>query len=222
MHCYADLPSSPAGDDAQGDGGRGWDDQDNPDPTVERDPDPSAEAVGSDWSPEPRGDPAASGTRDAAGAADGVGAGTGTGTGSGTGSDDGLLDPDGIVDNGLTVLVAIAGGVVVGVVGTTELLLMTGSAWALPVGLFAWLGSTAYLSRRRTVQGAVAHTGYAVAAVLVAIPFVAWSPTLEAGSLGDRAGFFAAALVVVALPAAVAGAVGYVASRFVPESAGGR
>ena len=139
-------------------------------------------------------------------------------TGGGSGE---LLDDDGLVDNTLTVLVGIAGGIVVGLVGTGVLLAVTGSASALLFGLLAWLGSTAYLVRRRTVQGAVSKAGYAVAVVLLAVPFVAVSPVVDVeGGLEGRVGGFVVLLVLVAVPAGIAAVVGFVASRFVPGSGG--
>jgi hypothetical protein len=140
--------------------------------------------------------------------------------GSGTGSGE-LLDDDGLVDNTLTVLVGIAGGIVVGLVGTGVLLAVTGSGAALLFGLLAWLGSTAYLVRRRTVQGAVSKAGYAVAVVLLSVPFVAISPVVDVeGGLEGRVGGFVVLLVLVAVPAGIAAVVGFVASRFVPGRAG--
>jgi len=131
-----------------------------------------------------------------------------------------LLDPDGLVDDTLTVLVGLAGGVVVGVVGTVVLVVVTESGWSLLFGLVAWLGSTAYLVRRRTVQGAIAKSGYAVALVLVLVPVVAFSPFVSIdGGLGERGGTFVALLLFVAVPATVAAAIGWVASRFVPAEA---
>jgi hypothetical protein len=136
------------------------------------------------------------------------------GTGSGSGE---LLDDDGLVDDTLTVLVGIVGGIVVGVVGTGVLLAVTGSGSALLFGLLAWLGSTAYLVRRRTVQGAVSKAGYAVAVVLLSVPLVAISPVVDVeGGLEGRIGGFVVLLVFVAVPAGIAAVVGFVASRFVP------
>jgi hypothetical protein len=130
-----------------------------------------------------------------------------------------LLAPDGVVDDTLTVLVGIVGGVVVGIVGTTVLVAVTGSGWALPFGVAAWLGATAYLVRRRTVQGAVSKTGYAVAAVLLLVPVVALSPVVQIdGGIEQRGGLFVVLLVFVAIPAVVAAAIGWVAGRFVPGS----
>ena len=127
-----------------------------------------------------------------------------------------LLDPDGLVDNGLTVVVGTVGGVLVGVVAGVVLLVATESLWALGAGLVAWLGSTAYLARRRTVQGALSQAGYAVAATLLLVPVLAFSPAVSAEG-GSRAGLFLVLLVFAAVPAAVAAAVGVVAGRFVPD-----
>lgn len=129
-----------------------------------------------------------------------------------------LLDPDGLVDNTLTVLVGIGGGVVVGVVGTVVLLLATGSGWALLFGLAAWLGSTAYLVRRRTVQAAASRTGYAVAVVLLLVPVVALSPAASIdGGLEERGGLFFLLFVFVLVPAGIAAALGWAASWFIPD-----
>jgi hypothetical protein len=131
-----------------------------------------------------------------------------------------ILDPDGFVDNTLTVLVGIAGGIVVGLVGTVVLVALTASPWALLFGLVAWLGATAHLVRRRTVQGAVARTGYTVAVVLLVVPVVAFSPALSVeGGIAGRGESLLALSLVVAVPAGVAAAIGWIASRFVPDQA---
>lgn len=130
-----------------------------------------------------------------------------------------LLDPEGIVDNTLTIVVGIAAGVVVGVILTIELLAMTGSPWALPVGVVGWLGATAYLVRHRTVQGAVAASGYAIALVLLVIPVVAFSPIANMdGGLAERSGLFLALATFVVVPVMVAALLGWVASQFVPQT----
>jgi hypothetical protein len=132
-----------------------------------------------------------------------------------------LLAPDGLVDDTLTVAVGIVGGLIVGVVGTVVLGLLTESAWALPFGLVTWLGATAYLVRRRTVQAAVAKSGYAVAAVLLLVPVIALSPTVSIdGGSGNRGGAFLTLLVFVSVPAGVAAFIGWIASQFVPDVTG--
>jgi len=132
-----------------------------------------------------------------------------------------LLDPDGLVDNSLTVLVGVAGGIVVGLLGTIVFAIVSTSAWALPFGFVAWLGSTAYLVRRSTVQGAVAKSGYAVAVVLLLVPFVTLSPFLSVeGGLVGRAQSFVILLVFVAIPAGISAIVGFLAAQFVPDELG--
>ncbi|SDZ79555.1 hypothetical protein SAMN04488065_0373 [Haloplanus vescus] len=140
---------------------------------------------------------------------------------TGGGNADGLLAPDSVVDDTLTALVGIVGGLVVGVVGTVVLGAVTGSGMAIPFGIVAWLGATAYLVRRRTVQDAISKSGYAVAAVLLCVPVIALSPFLPVdGGLGERGGLFVVLLFFVGAPAAIAILVGLVASRFVPDDAG--
>lgn len=132
-----------------------------------------------------------------------------------------LLAPDGFVDNTLTVVVGIVGGFIVGVVGSVVFGILTESLWSLVFGLVTWLGATAYLVRRRTVQAAVAKGGYAVAIVLLLVPVVALSPTVSLnGGLGERGGVFLTLLVFIGIPAGLAAAVGWLASRFVPPGAG--
>jgi len=191
MHCSTDLTDELEADDADDDGA--WDGTE-----------PSA-----------AGDGVASGAEQTSAPAGAADASTSAG-------DDKLLADDGLVDNTLTVVVGIVGGIVVGLVGTTVLLIVTESALAVVFGLLAWLGSTAYLVRRRTVQGAVSKGAYAVAVVLLVVPLVALSPVVGVdGGVGERGGLFVVLLVFVAVPAGFAAVVGFVASRFVPDEAGG-
>ncbi|PSQ02916.1 hypothetical protein BRC94_00390 [Halobacteriales archaeon QS_5_70_17] len=188
MHCSADLTEERSAADADGDGA--WD----------------------------RTGPSVSGPADAAvdASTDASGVDRAPGAGDTGGRTDRLLAPDGLVDDTLTVLVGIAGGIAVGLVGTVVLLVATGSGWAVAFGVTAWLVATAYLVRRRTVQAAVAKSGYAVAAVLLSVPVIALSPVVEVdGGLEERGGLFLVLLVGVAVPAAVAAAVGWIAGRFV-------
>jgi len=211
MHCSADLTAERAAADADGDGV--WDEAEAETGT---DGATTSSAAPSRESSAGIDDLASYGRRigDTLG-----GAVTGATGGKRAG---GLLAPDGIVDDALTVLVGVVGGLVVGVVGTVVLGLITGSGWAVPFGLAAWLGATAYLVRRRTVQGAVAKSGYAVAVVLLCVPVIALSPALPVdGGLGERGGLFVVLLVFVVVPAGVAAAAGLVASRFVPDDADG-
>jgi len=131
--------------------------------------------------------------------------------------DGGLLDPSGLVDNTLTVMVGLGGGLVVGFIGTAVLMAVTESLWAFPVGILVWLLATAYLVRRRTVQGAIAKAAYGVALVLVSIPLVAFSPG-GGGDLAGRITEFGELLLIVAIPTGIAAGVGFLVSRFVPET----
>lgn len=136
------------------------------------------------------------------------------------GSSEGLLSPDGLLDNTLTVVVGIVGGLVVGIIGTVVLAIVTGSGWALLFGLVAWLGATAHLVRRRTVQGAISRSGYAVAVVLLLVPVIALSPVVGIdGGLGGRGSLFFVLLLFVAVPAGIAAVIGWVASQFIPVDA---
>lgn len=197
MHCSADLTDEQAAADADSD--ESWD----------RTEAASADASG--------GGATASGTDDTA---TGLGRIAAEAVSDGTKETNGdqLLAPDGLVDDTLTVAVGIAGGIVIGLVGTVVLGIVTESGWAVAFGMVAWLGATAYLVRRRTVQAAVAKSGYGIALVLLSVPVIAFSPlTSVDGGLGERGGLFVVLLVFVAVPAGVAAAVGWIASRFVPE-----
>ncbi len=195
MHCSADLTEERAAADADGD--RVWD-QASPESTVtERTSSGSGDTVTAARGA-PRDDTSATGKHV-----------------------EQLLDPDGLADNILTVMVGIAGGIVVGVIGTIVLGTVTGSGWAILFGLIAWLGATAYLVRRRTVQEAVAKSAYATAIVLLLVPVIALSPFVSVdGGIGERGGLFVVLLVFVAVPAGIAAAVGWLASRFIPAEAG--
>lgn len=129
-----------------------------------------------------------------------------------------VLDPDGTVDTLLTIAVGIGGGLVVGLLGMIVLGALTGSGWAVPFGVLVWLGATVYIGRQRSVQGAIAKTGFATAGALALIPLWAVSPFGGAeGGLLERAGLFVTMFVGVAVPAGFAAGVGWIASRFTPE-----
>lgn len=245
MHCQTDLTGDGYGaDNGTDDSGadRGWDDSDDTswadqtDPTdaLLGDDEPSADdgiGDGTERRPNTASDPTA--TADPATAqgptTTGGQAGPGGGTtspggtpGAGTAREEdtsgGVLDPDGIVDNTLTVIVGIAGGIVIGLVGTFTLFAMTGSGYSILLGFLVWVASTAHLVRRRTVQGAVSRSAYGVAIVLLLIPLVFLSPLISVdGGIDDRIGGFVAALIGVAIPAGFAAVVGWIAGRFVPE-----
>jgi len=198
MHCSADLTEQREAADANDDGV--WD---GAEVAEYGEPDPPAGSAAADSS--------TSGLSPAGSRS------TGTDARASTPADEQLLHPDGFVDNALTVVVGILAGIVVGLVGTVVLTILTGSALGLLFGFVAWLGSTAYLVRRRTVQGAIAHGAYAVAVVFLLVPFVAVSPfvSVDGGVVGRLQGFLVL-LLFMAVPAGIAGAVGFVASRFVP------
>ena len=194
MHCSADLSDEQAAADTN--------DDDAWDGTVRSD----------------EGDPSAGDEGDASPTYDPLEEGDDADAAVSTDADGQLLDPDGIVDNTLTVVVGVLGGIVVGIVATITLAIVTESLWGVLLGIVAWLGSTGYLVRRRTVQGAVEKSGYAAAVVLLLIPLVAFSPLASVeGGLTGRGTFFLAALVAVSVPAVIAAVVGWVAGRFAPD-----
>lgn len=212
MHCYEDLPEGWAGSGAGDDGG--------------------SSDLGSSLDAATDADPAGTGgattdeTADWADSADSDGGGEAVDASEALGeaadgvtdqvSDGPLLDPEGIADNVLTVLVAIVGSVVIGFVGFFVLVVLTESAWSLPVGILAWLGGLAYLARQYSVQETIAKTFYGVAAVLLAVPLMSLSPGLNE-PIGDRATLFGVLLVTVAVPALVSAGVGYALLSFAPE-----
>jgi len=195
MHCSADLTDEQAAADADSD--ESWD---------------RTEAASADA---PGGEGTASGAGDAATDLGRTVAET-VADGTREANSGQLLAPDGLVDDTLTAAVGIAGGIVIGLVGTVVLGIVTGSGWAVAFGVVAWLGATAYLVRRRTVQAAVAKSGYGIALVLLSVPVIAFSPFASVDG-----GLFVVLLVFVAVPAGIAAAVGWIASRFVPEDGGG-
>jgi len=152
------------------------------------------------------------------GAADTTTDGTVTDGRTGTGTEDQVLDPDGIVDNSLTVIVGIVGGIIIGFVATLVLAFLTDGTLAV-LGIGAWLVSTAHLVRQRTVQSAVSRGAYGVAIVLLLMPLIPLSPFVEMDGSGRAVGFVFL-LIFFGFFAAVAAAIGYVASRFVPKEPG--
>lgn len=125
------------------------------------------------------------------------------------------LDPEGVMDDTLTVIVGILGGLIIGVVGTIVLIFLTESAWGAAFGFAVWLGATAYLVRRRYLMDAVSKTAYGIAVVLLAVPAIA---VVFEGDLAARAGGFFVLLVLVAIPAGISAAIGWFASRYVPDT----
>lgn len=131
-----------------------------------------------------------------------------------------VLDPEGIVDNTLTVIVGIVAGLVIGMISMIMLGVATDSGWGVLLGFVAWLGSTAHLVRRYTVQGAISHAGYALAIVLALIPFIA---ALAGGpGIEDRLSNLFAALMFVSIPAVISAVVGLIAGKIAPEKSGGK
>ena len=116
-------------------------------------------------------------------------------------------------------VVGIAGGIIIGLVGTLLLLILTESAWAVPLGIVAWLAATAYLVRRRTVQGAISRGAYGVSLVLLLFPLIALSPAMDGGP-ETRGGALLGLLLFVSVPAGIAAAVGWIASRFARSESG--
>ncbi|MFC7228527.1 zinc ribbon domain-containing protein [Salinirubellus salinus] len=142
---------------------------------------------------------------------------TGPTSTDGRDGDDGpLLDPDGAVDDSLTVVVGVVGGLVVGLVATFALLFF--DAGLALLGVVVWVGATVYLVRRRTVQAAVSKAAYGVALVLLLVPLIPLSPAVETSTGGDRVVGAVVLTVLVGVPALVAAGVGYLASRYVPDS----
>jgi hypothetical protein len=202
MHCSADLTDEQAAADADDDGL--WD-------SVE-----SSVASG-EGAPSDAGEDGVGATGDADREA--TGATTETPSFDEAAGGGQLLDPDGIVDDSLTVVVGIAGGLVIGIVGTVVLAAATGSLWAIAFGFLAWLAATAYLVRHRTVQGAISRSAYGVSIVLLLVPVVALSP-LMGGGPEERGGAFVGLFLTVLVPAGITAAIGWIASRFVPNEAG--
>jgi len=138
-------------------------------------------------------------------------------TASRSDADGALLDPESVVDDTLTAVAGIVAGVVIGIVATFALLFASANAVVgLGLGLVAWLGSTAYLVRRRSVVGAISRGAYGVAIVLLLVPLVMLSPAVDGAGVSDRVVGFLSLLVGVGIPAGIAAAVGFVVSRFDP------
>lgn len=125
------------------------------------------------------------------------------------------LDPEGVMDNTLTVMVGILGGLIIGIIGTVVLLFLTQSAWGAAFGFVAWLGATAYLVRRRYLMDTVSKTAYGITAVLLLVPAIA---VVFEGNLAARGMGFFVLLLIVAIPAGIAAAIGWYTARYVPNT----
>mgnify|MGYP000462914412 FL=1 len=115
------------------------------------------------------GSTASGGSDDGSTASGGAGGGSTASRGAEAGTADdsgGLLDPDGLLDNSLTVVVGIGAGIVIGLISLFVFGIAFGGTGVL-LAFVAWLGSTAYLARRRTVFDAVRDGAFGLAAVLV-------------------------------------------------------
>jgi len=124
---------------------------------------------------------------------------------------DAWLAPDGWLDNSLTIVIAIVAGLFVGPLALFVVGALTESIWALPVGLVAWIGSTVYFARQRTVYGAVRGGCYTVAGLFVVLP-----PAVAiagSGGLAGRVGAFIAFEIFALFFAVPLFAVGKVASH---------
>jgi len=124
----------------------------------------------------------------------------------------GWLAPDSLLDDSLTVVVAVVAGLFIGPLAGGVLGIATGSPWAVAVGLVAWIGSTVYLGRRRTVFGAVYYASLAVAGLVVLLPVAALIG--GSGPLTDRFVTFLGSEVVAGVFALPIYAVGRVIGRF--------
>lgn len=137
---------------------------------------------------------------DASNAAANTGSGANAGTGTTdagpdlTGPDDaggekGFMHPDSLLDNTLTGVVGIGTGIVIGLVSLFVFGIAFGGTGVL-LAFVAWLGSTAYLARRRTVFDAVRDGAYGLAVVLgiaglgVAVAAIQDPETGIAGAVG--------------------------------------
>ena len=126
-----------------------------------------------------------------------------------------LLDPDSLLDNSLTVVVGVVAGLIVGLLSIFVLIVVTASGWGLLLGLLAWIGVTVHLVRQPSVSDAVAHSGYALAAVLLSVPIIALSPAVSIdGGIGGRLTAAIVLFLVIAVPAGLAVVIGWATSRF--------
>lgn len=119
-----------------------------------------------------------------------------------------LLDPDGLADDALTVVVGVVAGAVVGLLALILFGISTQSWWALVPTLLAWVGTSAYLVRRRTVGRAFRLGCFAVAVLLLALPVIAFSDAVQGGSFAGRIVLFIGAEVAFGVVALVVAAFG--------------
>jgi len=124
-----------------------------------------------------------------------------------------LLSLDGWPDASLSVVAAVVGGLLAGVASLFALgvPLHEAGVW---LSVLAWLGSTAYLGRQRSVYDAVRYGVYGLAILMVFVPF-GLAISAEGGP-SARAVALAVMLVPVGVVALIVTGIGHSARR-VPE-----
>lgn len=127
--------------------------------------------------------------------------------------DTGLLAPDSVLDDSLTVLVGIVAGAIIGVLSLVILALGTLHWLGLLAASLVWIGSTAYLTRRRTVRDALRVSAYAVAVLLVIVPAVSFSGAMKGGTFGGQVVLFVIGEVISGSLGVVVALVGYSLER---------
>lgn len=131
-----------------------------------------------------------------------------------------LLDPDGAVDDSLTVFVGAGVGVVAGVLVLFTVLFATSHEVSLLAGFAAWIGLTVYLSRQRSVFGALRLGCYVLAVVILLSPLSLLSPLLDttSGTYAERVAVVVVFEAVAVVPAGVLLVAGYLAGHARPAA----
>lgn len=125
----------------------------------------------------------------------------------------------GVLTDLLKAAVGLIGGFVVGLfVSIVIISILLNSAigilFGITVGLIVWVGATAYLVLKPTVQEAISKAAYGIAVAILLLPLIVFSPSWDGG---NRVFDFIVLEVVFALVALVPGGLGVIAAQFIPE-----
>jgi len=130
------------------------------------------------------------------------------------------LDPDSLADDGLTLLVGGAFGLLTGVLALFVGLVVTGSGWGALLGLGFLLGGTSVFVTRHSVHETVRLGCYATAPLVVCVPVIVLTDAAKGGTFAGQVLLFAIAEVPFGIGAALIAGFGYWVGKRGPTTAG--
>jgi hypothetical protein len=137
-------------------------------------------------------------------------------------ADDGgpWLDPDSLADDGLTLLVGGAFGLLTGILALFVGVVVTGSGWGGLLGLGVLFGGTGVFVTRHSVYETVRLGSYATAALVVCVPVIVLTDAAKGGTFTGQVLLFAIAEVPFGIGAALLAGFGYWVGKRGPTADG--